>query len=278
MIHNIIKNLLENFDKHLINKKKNLSALKKDINFIKKKILNRDDFHLVIKNFEKNPKKMEDKLIKFSKLFGKPLAQNKKNEKYVKIIPNVKLINKRTKDKSVKLRYHQTNAGGAIHSDGPQLTFPPKYVIMGCIKQADKGGSSIIASAKKIADFLKIKNPDIFNLLQKNFLFERRGFSYPNNNILKSPIFKIKKNIFKFRYLREYIEAAYKIDSKILNKKNIEALDILDNLLTKKEFQIKYKLNTGDVIILNNNFLAHGRSSFRLNNINQRTLMRIWLR
>ena len=57
-----------------------------------------------------------------------------------------------------------------------------------------------------------------------------------------------------------------------------EALNILDKLLVKKEFQSKYKLNEGDIIILNNNYLAHGRSSFKLNISNQRSLMRIWVK
>jgi len=108
---------------------------------------------------------MEKKLIIFSKLFGKSLNQNKHNNKFVKIKPNVKLIKQRKKNHSIKLRYHQTNAGGDIHSDGPQLATPPKYVIMGCIQQAKKGGFSIVASSKKIAEYLKIKNPKNYSIL-----------------------------------------------------------------------------------------------------------------
>ena len=44
-------------------------------------------------------------------------------------------------------------------------------------------------------------------------------------------------------------------------------------------FQKKFKLNQGDVIILNNNFLAHGRTWFPLNfNREQRTIIRIWIK
>ena len=43
----------------------------------------------------------------------------------------LKLKNKNKKIKSV-LRYHQTNLGGSIHSDGPQLSSPPKFIIMAC--------------------------------------------------------------------------------------------------------------------------------------------------
>ena len=277
MKKNILSDLKKNLDLYLV-KKINLNLLKKNISQLKKEFLNKDNFHVVIKNFEKNPKKMEKKLILFSKLFGIPLSQNKNFEKFVKIKPNVKLLKKKQKDKSVKLRYHQTNAGGAIHSDGPQLFTPPKYVIMGCLCQAKKGGYSIITSAKKIADFLKLKKPKTLKLLKKKFFFERRGFNFANKNIFNKPIFTVKKKEFRFRYLREYIESAYMIKSIKLNKKQNEALNILDKLLVKKEFQSKYKLNEGDIIILNNNYLAHGRSSFKLNISNQRSLMRIWIK
>jgi alpha-ketoglutarate-dependent taurine dioxygenase len=251
---------------------------KKNIENIKKKYLDNNRYHLIIRNFEKNKKKINSKIIKLSKLMGKPLPQNKIGKKYVVIKPNVKLIEKKYKNKSIKLRYHQTNIGGAIHSDGPQLSEPPRYVIMGCIKQAKKGGSSIISSTKKIYEYLKKNNPKILNTLTKKFYFERRGFNFANNNIFKKSIFENKSNNFRFRYLREYIEAAYNLKKIKLNPNEIKALNYLDKLLSQKKFQDTYKLNEGDVIILNNNVLAHGRSGFKLNSGKQRSLIRIWVK
>ena len=89
---------------------------------------------------------------------------------------------------------------------------------MGCLCQAKKGGYSIITSAKKIADFLKLKKPKTLKLLKKKFFFERRGFNFANKNIFNKPIFTVKKKEFRFRYLREYIESAYMIKSIKLNK------------------------------------------------------------
>lgn len=277
MKNNILLDLNHNLNQYVLNSK-NLKLLKENINQLKKEFLNKKDYHVIIRNFEPNTKKIEKKIKIFSKLLGTPLGQNKHNDKFVKIKPNVKLIKQRKKNQLIKLRYHQTNAGGDIHSDGPQLATPPKYVIMGCIHQAKQGGYSLIVSTKKIAEYLKIKNPKILKLLKQKFFFERRGFNFSNNNIFKKPIFTISKNIFRFRYLREYIEAAYKIKSLIIDKKKIQAMDILDKLLIKKKFQSKYKLNEGDILILNNNYLAHGRSSFKLNDYGQRSLLRIWIR
>ena len=92
----ILSDLKKNLDLYLV-KKINLNLLKKNISQLKKEFLNKDNFHVVIKNFEKNKKKMEKNLILFSKLFGIPLSQNKNFEKFVKIKLNVKLLKKKQK-------------------------------------------------------------------------------------------------------------------------------------------------------------------------------------
>jgi len=107
---------------------------------------------------------------------------------------------------------------------------------------------------------------------------ERRGFDYPNGNIFEKPIFEKKKNFFRFRYVREYIEAAYKIKKIKLKPNQIRALNFLDSLLKNKHFHIKCKLSKGDVVILNNYILGHARTKFSLDSKGQRRLMRAWVK
>ena len=278
MKKDILKQLKNNFIIYTENNKKTLN-LKNSIKNIKKLYLNKKNFFIIIKKFEKDPNKIISKTIKFSKLFGKPLSQNKHGQKFVLVKPNTKLLKKKLKNKKIKLRYHQTNLGGAIHSDGPQLYSPPKYVIMACLNQAKQGGDSIIVSTNKIYRYLKRNNKKILNVLKDRFYFERRGFRFSNNNIFKKAIFENSYNNFRFRYLREYIEAGHNIKKSALSPKIINAMNTLDELLNKKKFQTKYRLNEGDIIILNNDYLAHGRSGFKLNNKGpQRSLLRIWIR
>ena len=264
-------------------KKKNnkkLNLFKINIKRLKENFLDKKNYFIIIKNFEKNPKILKIKIKKIANLLGNILSQNKAGTKIVEVKPNIELLNKFSSQKKLeKLRYHQTNIGGSIHSDGPQLKSPPKYLLMACSKEANRGGHSIIAHSKKIYDFLKKEKPSYLKILKKKFLIERRGFDYPNGNIFEKPIFEKKKNFFRFRYLREYIETAYKIKKIKLEANRIKALNFLDKLIQSNRFQKKFKLNQGDVIILNNNFLAHGRTGFPLNlNRKQRTIIRIWIK
>jgi len=50
-------------------------------------------------------------------------------------------------------------------------------------------------------------------------------------------------------------------------------------MLNAKKFQKKYKLKMGDMIILNNNILAHGRTGFSIKGTNKpREMLRIWIK
>ncbi len=274
--------------KSVLPKNKNFFYLNKDIKkitnsdvkFIKKNYLDKDKYHLVIRDFGKTPKKIKSNVINFSKKFGKVLKQDKFGKEFAEITPDIKKIKKKkSKNKDIKLRYHQTNTGGFIHSDGPQLNNPPKYVLMACNKNATKGGYSILSSIEKILLYLKKKDKKTLSILKKNFLFEKRGFYFKNQpKVHKKPIIESYNKNFRFRYLRDYMHEAYRLKSIKLSKVQIKALNQLDKLLSKKENQYLYKLNGGDVLLLNNYKLAHGRSAFSINKGSNRSLIRVWFR
>ena len=106
-------------------KKKNnkkLNLFKINIKRLKENFLDKKNYFIIIKNFEKNPKILKIKIKKIANLLGKNLSQNKAGTKIIEVKPNIKLLNKFSSQKKLeKLRYHQTNIGGSIHSDGPQL-------------------------------------------------------------------------------------------------------------------------------------------------------------
>lgn len=248
---------------------------KSDVKYIRDNYLNKYENFLIITNFGKTPEIIKSNVIKFSKKFGSILSQDKFNNKFIEIAPDVKNINK----KKVNLRYHQTNRGGYIHSDGPQLLNPPNYVLMACVQKASKGGYSILTSIKKILSELKKKDKKTLSILKEKFFFEKRGFYFKGQaKVLKKPIFEINNKEFKFRYLREYINSGYEIKSVNLLESQNKALDKLDILLSKKKNQYIFKLDKGEMLLLNNQKLAHGRSGFNLKNNNNRSLLRVWFK
>ena len=60
------------------------NILKSDIKNLKRR-LDKKNYHVIIKNFEKNPKNLKLRIKKFANLLGKTLQQNKKgNKKYTR--------------------------------------------------------------------------------------------------------------------------------------------------------------------------------------------------
>ena len=274
----INKTIINNLDA-LSYSKKNQNNLLEDIDILKTGYLNSNKYFYILKGLESD-KNYVNKVKLLANSFGNIVLQNKKRQKFVHVTPNIQSISSLNKSaKNQYLRYHETNTGGDLHSDGPQLNTPPKYVFLACIKNSAQGGDNIIVNCKKIYSDLKSKNREVFNILNSRYFIERRGFSYANLNIFSKPIFSFDDDTFRFRYLRTYIEAAYKLKNINMPESKKNALDILDSYLNKKKYQEQFKLNPGEILIINNNLLAHGRTSFSINkNKGQRDYLRVWIK
>lgn len=281
----INKKFVSNLNEYFISKGREKILLKKKLNKlsnkIKKSYILKSDLYIIFKNIiPNNDKNLKKKLLLIARLFGNLLKQNKSGKYYLEITPDLKKL-KRLKKEKVKenLRYHQTNLGGSIHSDGPQHNHPPRYLFMFVNKSAKKGGGTVVVNTKKVYRNIKRNYPKEFKILTNKFLFERRGF-YTNkkNAIFKKRIFTSGKNKFCFRYLREYIEKGYFLSKKLLSDDQKEALNVLDKKLQSNVFQKKYNLKTGDMILLNNNILAHGRTGFKIESNSKRSLYRMWVK
>jgi alpha-ketoglutarate-dependent taurine dioxygenase len=241
-----------------------------------KAIQNKPKYCLI--NFKDiNSKVLEKKTYILSNLLGKKINQNYKKKKIIVVTPNIDLLKKYKKKIDDKLRYHQTNKGGSIHTDGPQINNTPPILLMSCVQNSSRGGDSILVSGEKVFYYIKKNKNKLSKILRNKFYFERRGFKYSNNNIFYKKIFEINKKKFEMRYLREYIDTAYKIKKIQMKNENIKALNYLDRCLNMKKLQTRMRMQTGDVIIINNKAMAHGRSEFTINKKKPRKLLRIWL-
>ena len=66
----------------------------------------------------------------------------------------------------------------------------------------------------------------------------------------------------RFKYLRPYLESAHIKAKKNLSNKQLYALDVLDALLESSKFQLRYKMQKGDILFNLDSKVLHGRSSF----------------
>ena len=261
----------KNIDKYINNyliegNKKNKKYFLSSINRIKKNYLNSKSGFYLLKISKKNIVNLKLNTAKIGKGFGSLQKQNKKGEKIIAV--------ETRKSKNKNLRYHQTNTEGSIHTDGPQLEHPPKTIILSCEQNAKIGGDTVLSDTEKIQKFLRKKNKEILKSLEKNYLFEKKGF---NRSILKKPIYASSAKT-NFRYIKEYINSGYMLKNKKIPEDQQKAIDYLDMLMKKKDYQVKFKLKAGDIIIINNQKRAHGRKKFLKTDKSKRKLYRVWIK
>lgn len=248
---------------YLKNKKKN-----KILSLFSKKIIKalESNGSVVIKGFlvDKKHQKNINNYKEFMRLFGKILSQNKKKEKIVEI----KDLGKKW---SAHTRGYKTNDFLDLHTDGGSLAS------LFCIKDAPYGGESTCVNARTIYDMINDKV--LKRKLFEGFKYHRRGEATDSLKITKRkyPIFFYKKNILHCTYNRKPIEEALKFQKKF---SEINYLNKFDNFIFKKKKNIsQFKLQPGDIWIVNNYKVLHGRKKFINNKAKQkRLLLRAWIK
>jgi hypothetical protein len=180
-------------------------------------------------------------------------------------------------------RYSDSRYGGSLHTDGAESPMPvPDYFCLFCVARAMKGGAFQMVRASTVHDRLIHSQPTAAGILAKPFHFDRRGDLGPNGEktVLK-PVFFRENDEICVTYLREYINAGHAYDeSPILTTHQVQALDALDDLLSDSSLRIEGYLNPGEVALVNNKHILHGRTTFvdDPESRQQRLLLRSWIR
>lgn len=212
--------------------------------------------------------------IIISKMIGQLLKQNKNHDLHVEI---------KDLGKSMKTggRYHHTKEGGSYHTDGSHLyKNPPDYVGLLCINPAKKGGISKFMSAYTIHNKL-LNHKKILEVLYNKFYHDRKNEHLENEEPTRfEPIFEFLNDNLKFKYQRELIETGHEKANQPLNEKQIEAINLLEEILRDSNQMVTYDLQSGDMMFSNNRWLIHDRTSFEdYDDKNlKRLLVRTWIR
>ena len=147
------------------------------------------------------------------------------------------------------------------HTDGTYSNDAPGLQLLLCTEYSAKGGESILVDGFKIAEQIKKENNEMFELLSK---INVTGNYIGDGVFLKAerPIFKLnKRNQIIQVSFNNYDRASFRFDND-LTKKFYESIKKFDLIANDKEFQWRYILKPGELLIFNNWRILHGRGSF----------------
>lgn len=190
-----------------------------------------------------------------AQLLGEPVVQNEAGDRVVSVYDR-----DRTKRMRDGARYHQTREGGSLHTDNVNVLERWDYLMMTCVVPAMTGGESLLVSGQSVYNVLKHTAPEAVDILCEDFWWECRGIS---DAVFRAPI--ITFNAWdepEFRYLRPYLTSAHERAGEPLTEAQLWAIDTLDSVLEASALQFRHKLDSGQVLVINDNQIFHGRTCF----------------
>lgn len=211
---------------------------------------------------------------------GRPLRQNRSGELMRAI---------RDEGADVGQRYGQVEAQGAPFlssyartlSNGALRFHTDRCDVVGllCVRQAQAGGVSKLASAPAVHNAMLERRPELAAALYEDVWRSRLGeeaggeaLAYP------LPVFGQRDGRFTSHYSLTYIEAAQMMPGvPKLSAAQREAIDLLMALAEELSFEMRFA--PGDVQLLNNHVIYHGRTPFQDDaaEAGGRLLLRLWL-
>jgi len=148
-----------------------------------------------------------------------------------------------------------------------------------CARPGKAGGESRVVSAATIHNAILARRPDLIGEFYGDFYQSRQGDEPPGEQpYYPQPIFGFRDGHFTGQFSPAYIEFAQMIPGcPPLSPKQREAMDLFRALA--EEFRLDMDFRPGDIQLLNNHTIYHGRGRFEDHEApeRKRLLLRLWL-
>jgi len=149
------------------------------------------------------------------------------------------------------------------HMDLPWFENPPGYQFLHCLINNAEGGNSSAVDAFAVADYLRKNEKEIFeSLVSVPLKFKDNDYTQESIRIFHAPAITLTKDD-DYNDIRFSVATMDTLDCHPdIMDKVYKAHHRLGNLLHDDKFQIKFRLNPGDIFSFNNRRVLHGRTAF----------------
>lgn len=185
-----------------------------------------------------------------------------------------------TAEQRASLRGGMSNKELAFHTDKGRPPGLPRVLGLFCLRSAAQGGESLIVSGHSVHNRLLEQHPKLLEQLYQDFHFGRGAETYPDGALTDvGPVFKRHNTRLSVRYNRHWIERGHEAVGEPLSANAWAALNAFDEILADQEMVLRFLMLPGDLLLLNNRVVLHGRTAFIDYEEPQarRCLVRLWL-
>ena len=156
------------------------------------------------------------------------------------------------------------------HMDLPWFELPPGYQFLHCLVNDSEGGNSSAIDGFAVAEYLKKNEKEIFETLTSIPLkFRDKDYTQESHRSFHAPAISLTKDK-DFHDIRFSVATMDALDCHPdVMDKVYKAHHRFGNLLHDDKFQIKFRLEPGDIFSFNNRRILHGRTEFDPNSGNR---------
>jgi hypothetical protein len=150
------------------------------------------------------------------------------------------------------------------------------------IQKSKSGGYSQLASALAIHNEMALKAPKLLDALYTGFPYHRKGKQHAGDPIVTPfpvPVFSKINGLVSVRYIRDYMEKAAEAMQVELPADLRAALDMFDEISNREDMSVKFMLEPGEIMLINNLTSLHARTEFEDYDEpeKKRHLVRLWI-
>jgi len=178
------------------------------------------------------------------------------------------------------VRPDQTNIELKFHTDNSYNRTPPDTVVLLCLKPAERGGHSRVASFHTLYNALLTRHPECLARLYRPFWFDRqREFHAGETPVFTAPVFTAGAKL-QARFSAHQIRGGYALKGEPLDDEGGAALAALLDLFDDDTLSADFDLEPGQLQFVDNRVLGHARTEFAdfPEPERRRHLVRLWLR
>ncbi len=145
----------------------------------------------------------------------------------------------------------------APHTDRAGPPGPPHFLALLCVRPAPAGGASLLISAAAVHDRLATRHPG-----QPAPLYADFHFGTEPGLARTGPVFARRDGRLAVHYNRHQIERGHLAAGVPLSEVQTRALDAFDDVLADQDLALRVPLRRGDLLLLDNTAVLHGRTAF----------------
>jgi alpha-ketoglutarate-dependent taurine dioxygenase len=173
-----------------------------------------------------------------------------------------------------------TPVGLEMHTDSSMGEAPPNYVSLLCLQTARAGGMSTVTSALAAHNHFRQSRPDLLRRLYEPFYRDHQEYQAADaaaKNV--RPVFAWDGRL-RTRFNARHILRGYEKTGRVLDAPGVEAVRAMDEFLVDGKNRLDLWLEPGQIQILDNRVIVHGRTPFEDHEEPERRrhLVRLWLR